>query len=165
MSGTPRLALRIERGPSRPADPPGLLWTPDALARWGVSLAVALVLVVGAWFSVSGAARYEDQVVGLAVAVGAVIIAGASGASLLLKGRRAVGLRSIAVLGEPSPRPDAASPGATPTDDPVVVLVGSDSRARYHRSECPMAHGRDYPAATRAQHESQGRLPCGVCRP
>lgn len=159
---TPRVAVRIERRPA-PERPSELLWSPDALARWGVTLFASTVLLVGSWYAVSGTARYGDQVLGAAVGGGAVLLAAAAGASLVLKGRRAVGLRRVALLGEP-PAPSAStSLVTTPAAD--TVLVGSDARLRYHRSDCPMVRGKGFPSGTRAQHESKGRLPCGVCRP
>lgn len=164
MTGSPRLAVRFERRPSDQAVAPSLLWSPDALARWGMTLATSFVLLVGGWFSTSGTGQYDEQVVGLAVAVGAVILAAGSGVSLVLKGRRAVGQRRLVLLGE-SPVRDEVAKADVATEVGVVALVASSDRLRYHRADCVMARGRDYPAASGAQHESQGRLPCGVCRP
>jgi hypothetical protein len=43
--------------------------------------------------------------------------------------------------------------------------VGGKGLTRYHRADCALAVGRDWPAADLADHALAGRMPCGVCRP
>lgn len=72
------------------------------------------------------------------------------------------------LFGEPSTQPssaagDGASSGTLqPTSD---VLVGGADLRFYHREDCPMATGREWPAAALSGHTLAGRVPCGMCRP
>jgi hypothetical protein len=124
------------------------------------------------WYAVSGEARWQDQRTGVDTAVLGVLLAYGAGALLLVAGRRAVGLRRAALLGD---RPAALVPvtsAVAPVPVPeggfggvLDVLVGADGLRRFHRADCTMAHGRGWTAASRPEHQRDGRTPCGVCRP
>ncbi len=106
---------------------------------------------------------YDDQVPGINVAIVGVVLANAAGVLLLLAGRRSVTARRVAVLGAvPKAQENVASitPPASST-----VLIGGEGLTHFHRADCPMAAGRDWPALERAAHESAGRTTCGVCKP
>jgi hypothetical protein len=85
---------------------------------------------------------------------------------LLAAGRRSIGMRRRALLGEPARVSSvrAAAPAFVPlsADD---AFVGDPKLTMYHRPECALAAGRSWTAMPRAAHESAGRTACLVCRP
>jgi hypothetical protein len=154
---------RGEQGP-----PTSLLWTPLALLRWSGILVVALVVIVSGWFNISGKDNWNDQVAAMNLAIASLVVAQAAGIGLLLAGRRTIGLRRIALLGEASedyvPAGQAAV-GVPSAGSTSVVLVGEAGRTHYHRADCAMAAGRDWPQASELDLQRAGLTPCGVCRP
>jgi hypothetical protein len=140
-----------------------LLWTPQVLSRWGTAVGLSLIGLVYSWYSVAGKATWNDQVAPLNLGIVSVVVTYGAGLSLLLAGRRSVGIRQVALLGEPP----VVAPGSHPTElvahsDAVVSGPGLH---RYHRADCSMAAGKHFAAASRAEHETAGRTGCGVCRP
>jgi hypothetical protein len=147
---------------------PTLIWTLGALVQWGATVSVCAIVAMGAWYNASGKASFAQQVPAINVAVIALVISSAASIGLLLAGRRAIGLRRQALLGEPSAVPVASKATvvipvqATRTSS---VLIGGPNLSHYHRSDCSMAVGRDWPAASATDHAREGRTPCGVCQP
>jgi hypothetical protein len=167
---TGRLQVQPSGSRSREAQgaPQTLLWSPLALLRWGGLVVVALVVIVTCWYNISGKGDWNDQVNAMNVAIAALVIAQAAGIGLLLAGRRAIGLRRVSLLGEASPD---YVPAGQVVAGPVAavgvsaVLVGEAGRTHYHRADCAMAAGRDWPQATELELQRAGLTPCGVCRP
>ena len=165
--------LVVERRPSTLLAQPvaEVLWEPETVFRWLAALTVGLVMVVGGWWSVAGKAVYGKQVVGLDVAVGGLILAQVGGLYLLLQGRRAVGIRRMALLGDPTddlPGTEAFEVYPTELRQPVQDtgdLVAGAGRDRFHRASCPLAVGKAFGAAPLDEHLAAGRRPCGVCQP
>jgi hypothetical protein len=128
---------------------------------------VAGVTVVAAWFNASGKKNWNDQVPAADVAIIAVVVSSAACIGLLINGRRQVGLRREALLGDPGVTP--AAPAAAVVDLPrprsATALVGGPDLLHFHRPDCAMAVGRGWAEATSAQHAKAGRAACGVCRP
>ena len=162
--------LVVERRPATAPSPvTGVLWEPEAVFRWFAALTLGFVLVLGGWWSVAGKAVYDKQVVGLDVAVAGLILAQVGGIYFLMQGRRSVGLRRVALLGDPA----EDLPGTAGAPAPVVAvqpaddaeLVAGAGRDRYHLSGCALAAARGYAVATREEHVAAGRRPCGVCQP
>lgn len=152
-----------------PTAPSTLLWTPLALFRWAGLLTVAFIVIVACWYTISGKDNWIDQTASMNLALAALLVAQAASIGLLLAGRRTIGLRRVALLGEASADyvPDSstaadAGPVAAASSD---LLVGESGRAHYHRADCPMAQGRDWPQATELEMQRAGMTPCGVCRP
>ena len=144
----------------------GLLWTPRDVSRWGAVVSLAGVVLLGSWYSVAGKATWHDQVLSMNVGIAALVAANGAGIMLLLSGRRAIGVRRVALLGDPAPvrvvpYPVEPDPGAVRGDE----LVGGEGLTHYHRGDCPMAAGKPFLAASRDVHERSGRAACGVCRP
>lgn len=154
----------------READVPyaTLLWTPAALMVWGGVVVLALVFWVTAWYNVAGKANWNDQVLGMNIAIASLVVAMAASIGLLLAGRRAIGLRRIALLGQAS---DDYVPASQVVDTSVqgaassAVLVGEVGRTHYHRSDCAMAAERNWPEGSELEFQRAGMTPCGVCRP
>lgn len=123
--------------------------------------AVGFSLWIVGYFIVANEVVYDQQETGIILAVLGAVLSVAGGAFFLLTGRRAVTQRRVAVLGL-VPAVTAKTIAASSVS---TVLVAGDGLAKYHRTDCPMAAGRDWPTADAAEHEQAGRKPCGVCRP
>jgi hypothetical protein len=91
-----------------------------------------------------------------------VVFAEAAGALLLLAGRRAVSRRRMAVLAD---IPEVRRAGLPSEQAIGTGLIGGDGLRHFHRVSCQLAEGRNWPIASREQHEQDGRIACGVCRP
>jgi uncharacterized membrane protein (UPF0136 family) len=145
-----------------------MLWTPRDVSRWGSVVALSGVVLVGAWYSVAGKATWDDQVVGMNVGLAALVASNAAGVLFLIAGRRAVGVRRMALLGDPAPElvvPRQSQPAHDLLTAPADALVAGDGLTHYHRADCPMAVHKSFVAATRSEHERSGHAACGVCRP
>jgi hypothetical protein len=128
-----------------------------ALAVLGAVLYVVGISVV------ANETVYDDQVPGINAAIAGAAIANAAGALLLMVGRRAVTARRVAVLGAMLAEPDRVEVIAGPASS--ATLVGGEGLTHFHRSDCGMAAGRNWPALDRAAQERAGRRPCGACTP
>lgn len=140
-----------------------LPWVPQLLVVYAVATVIGLVLLIVGYAIVSNEVVYDDQEPGITLAVLGAVLSVAAGAFLLLAGRRVVTRRRVAVLGLVPVSIEAAdlvSAAASSTS-----LVGGEGMTKYHRADCPLAAGRDWPDAEAAEHDQAGRQPCGVCRP
>jgi uncharacterized membrane protein (UPF0136 family) len=145
-----------------------MLWTPRDVSRCGSVVALSGVVLAGAWFSVAGKANWDDQVIGMNVGIVALVASNAAGVLFLLSGRRAVGVRRMALLGDPAPVavvPAQTQPAHDLLHAPVDALVAGEGLAHFHRADCPLAVHKSFIAATRSEHERSGHAACGVCRP
>ena len=106
---------------------------------------------------------YDDQVPGINLAIVGVVLANAAGVLLLLAGRRSVTARRVAVLGAVPTTEDPGVAISAPASS--ELLVGGEGLTHFHRADCAMAAGRDWPALERSAHERAGRTACGVCKP
>ena len=135
------------------------------VAFTGVLIAVGLVVFVFGAARVSNEVVYDDQALGINLAILGAVLANAGAASLLLAGRRAVSGRRVAVLG---PLPQIVRRDASVPIEPALTenkFVGADDLRHFHRESCPLAADRDWTAHSRREHEQAGRTPCGVCLP
>ncbi|WP_019873426.1 hypothetical protein [Sporichthya polymorpha] len=150
------------------------LWSPADLLVTTILVAVGVCLWFVGWYSASDKLVEGDQVVSLNVAAAGIMLAGAGLVSWFLNGRRAIRSRRRLLIErrraqlrtEQVPESVGAVHAASlaPRSYSPVLVAGPDLR-RYHREDCPLAAGRDWPAAAREQHESAGRTPCGACLP
>ena len=131
---------------------------------WALLSGIGVTLVLAGWLQVRSESVYADQGVGINMAIAGVVLAGAAAIPMLLAGRRAVGMRRLAVLGDLRGMPVLTSARAT-GDFTSQHLVAGDGLHRFHRAGCAMAQGRNWSAASREEHERAGRVACGVCRP
>jgi hypothetical protein len=132
-----------------------------------LTLTAAAVLIV-CWYSAGGDYTFESQKTALNLAIVTVVVANLAGASLLVAGRRAVGIRRSRLLADaPSAlaRMRVGHGCAQGGSRVSAALVGGAGLIRYHRADCHLATGRAWPDAPRQSHEQDGRRPCGVCRP
>ena len=145
-----------------------MLWTPRDVSRWGAVVALSGVVLLGAWYDVAGKATWDDQVVGMNVGLAALVASNAAGVLFLIAGRRAVGVRRMALLGDPAPEvlvPTQPHPAHDLLTAPADALVAGEGLTHYHRADCPMAVHKSFVAAPRSEHERTGHAACGVCRP
>ncbi len=155
------------------------LWTPADLAVTSVLVGVGALLWFVGWYSASDKLVEGDQIAALNLSAAGTLLAGAGLVSWFLNGRRSIrtrrrrlverrraqlrpatvaraaALRETAAATKESLAPRASSP----------VLVAGGSLRRFHRADCPLATGRNWPAAERSAHEAAGRAACGACRP
>jgi hypothetical protein len=131
---------------------------------WALLSGIGVALLVAGWVLVRNESVYADQVAGINMAIAGVLVAGAGAIPMLLAGRRAVGVRRLAVLGDLRGMPLRASARAS-HDSTSRNLVAGVGLRRFHRAGCTLAQGRNWSAAPRSEHERAGRVACGVCRP
>jgi hypothetical protein len=106
---------------------------------------------------------YDDQVPGINLAIVGVVVANAAGVLLLLAGRRSLIAYRVGVLGAVPKAQEKVVAITAPASS--SVLIGGEGLTRFHRADCTMAVGRDWPELDRAAHERAGRTACGVCKP
>ena len=139
-------------------------WPEHALILWALLSGIGVALLVAGWIQVRNESVYTDQVAGINMALAGVLLAGAGAIPMLFAGRRAVGVRRMAVLGDLRGMPVRAFARAS-DDSTSQNLVSGEGLRRFHRAGCTLAQGRNWSAASRSEHERAGRVACGVCRP
>jgi hypothetical protein len=138
-------------------------WPDHSLILWALLSGIGVTLVVAGWLQVRNESVYAGQATGINMAIVGVIAAGGAAIPMLLTGRRAVGVRRLAVLGDLRGLPPRAS--AVFADATSQHLVAGEELRRFHRAGCTLAQGRNWSAASREAHERAGRVACGVCQP
>jgi hypothetical protein len=145
---------------------PRPLWSTRQLTLWGVILFGSIVTCFVAYILCADDATLSSQAPSLNVAMVSLVAAGGANAWILIVGRRAIGMRRRALLGEPAATSLRARQVAAPaTASGSDTLVADPGLRRFHRSDCALVAGRGWPSASRTEHERARRLPCGVCRP
>jgi hypothetical protein len=135
---------------------PPLFTSADKL-RVGVLLAAGAVVIVLSWFFAAGRSDAGDQLLFVSLSLVGALLGMAATAGLLLRGRRIVGARTQLLLG---------TAPAAPTDTLVSAeLVAGPDAKWFHRSDCLLVEGRQWPPAPLAAHLGAGRKPCPACRP
>jgi hypothetical protein len=124
-----------------------------------------LVLILLAWFQVSGQVDLGSQMRWLNAGVAGVIVAGAGNVLWLMAGRRRVGelCRSAArpVLARAARNRTVAN---APTPDGAVgQLVSGQGMTRFHRRSCLFVAGKPVTPASERGHIAAGRRPCDAC--
>jgi hypothetical protein len=120
-------------------------------------MGIGAVVVAVAWFFAAGRDDAGDQLAFVSLSLLGVLVGTAAGFGWLRRGRRAVGARTLLLLG--------SAPGAR-VDAPLAAeLVAGPAAKWFHRADCPLVEGRNWPAATGPTHEAAGRRACPACRP
>jgi hypothetical protein len=172
---------KLTRTPTARRRKVAILWGIEDVLRAGVLVLGGSLIVFIAWFRASSDAHYGDQIGMLDVSVVGVAVVCMGLVSWVLTGRRTIGERMQALLGRPLPLTTtkvvvvAGSVILEPaTSDPVFAsanaepgggLVAVDGNRLYHRPECPLVEGHDWPTASLEHHVAAGRTPCGICEP
>lgn len=140
-----------------------LPWTRPSLVLCAVVVAAGAALVASGWYQASDEVAYDDQVLGLGMAIGGAALAAIAAAAALLGARSAVARREVAALERMMALP-------SPTSLVVVGvgesgLVAGPEMRRFHRADCELARGRGWDTVSRSVHEAENRTPCGMCQP
>ncbi|MGH9035521.1 MAG: hypothetical protein ACRD0O_07125 [Acidimicrobiia bacterium] len=133
------------------------LWSRSDGRRLTALVGIGAVVIAAAWFFAAGRSDAGDQVPLVSLSLLGVLVSMVGGFGWLRRGRRAVGHRTRLLLG--------SAPGAT-MDAPVAFeLVAGPGAKWFHRADCPLVEGRNWPAAPGSTHESAGRRACPACKP
>ena len=124
-----------------------------------VVVALAGLLLALSWWGAAEEVRLARQLRWVAGGVMSIVVLGVVSATWILEGRRAGSRRRRRWMAEQRRRLAAPPVTAAPT------LVAGERMTRYHRVGCELVAGKAASAASRLEHERQGRRPCGVCRP
>jgi hypothetical protein len=57
------------------------------------------------------------------------------------------------------------APSASLAAVSAETLVAGGERRWFHRADCLLARSRNWPSASRSEHEQAGRQPCPACNP
>ena len=123
---------------------------------------IGVALLAAAWTEVSAQRAPGRQMVWLTVAVGAVVVGGATNGLWILAGRRALGVRRERLLAEVHAHTGLRKPLRASRRDGLVAAAGM---RHYHRPACQLVVGKHLATAGRAEHASAGLQPCGMCEP
>lgn len=142
---------------------PGLAWRDSDFVLVSIALLLGVIATVTASFGASGAGSLAQQNAWFHVAVAGFAISGIGLSMWLLRGRRAVGDRRVALisLGDPDPEVPRASRtgrGAALGATEPLGLVRAAGMARVHHRDCPLVAGKP----TEPAHLGDGDH-CGVC--
>lgn len=147
-------------------------WTRADLGLCGLLVALGLVLWFLGWYGASDKVVEGDQVVFVNLAAAGTLLAGAGFVNWFLHGRRAIRdrRRRLILVRSRQLRPGFQRPVADAQTvlrprSSSAVLVAAAGLARFHRSDCALAVGRDWPTGDRTTFERAGQRPCGVCLP
>jgi hypothetical protein len=138
-----------------PQSPP--LWSRRDAGLLGVLLAAGGILVLLSWYFAAGRPDAGDQLIFVTLALLGMLVGLAGVTGWLVRGRRILSARRGVLLGT---APPAAAIGAMATE-----LVAGPQGKWFHRADCLLVDGRNWPASPRAAHESAGRNACPGCRP
>ncbi|MGP3923304.1 hypothetical protein [Streptomyces sp. 8N616] len=127
---------------------------------------IGLAVIVAAWFGASGTVSAPRQAAWLNVGVAGFAVSAGGLCLWLLRLRRAVGERRVALISlapqedsEEASRTAASPRPARPADTTVPLpLVRAAGMARLHHPDCPLVAGKDVTPAGLDDGE-----PCGVC--
>ena len=135
---------------------PPLFTSADKL-RVGGLLAVGAVIIALSWFFAAGRPDAGDQLVFVSLSLVGALLGMSATAGLLLRGRRLVGARTGLLLG-------TGPAGPTDTVLSAEIVAGPDAKW-FHRSDCLLVEGRQWPAAPLSAHLAAGRKACPACKP
>lgn len=144
-----------------PSVAPSELWSSEQLRRSVIGSVLGLVVVAAATAGTAGRDAFDLQIAWLNLAVTGSALAAIAQASLLLHGRRVLGLARRhafelvdTTLGEPVPDPARGSGSAG-------TLVQIEGALRVHRPDCLLVRGKAVQTVAPAPRSRR----CEVCRP
>lgn len=149
-------------------------WGAGQVVALAAANAIAVALAAAAWWATSGMDQATSQIRWSGVGLVGVVIALASNAWFLARGRQMVRVAQHAVLAQPhlvpfpayssAPVADGSSTAVRPptSGDRYLTVRGT---VRYHRPACPLVARKDVDEAPRSVHEQSGRKACEVCEP
>jgi hypothetical protein len=142
---------------------------------WGVEAGVrTVVLTAGcglglgaAWWEVAGQGVFSRQIGWLTAGVMLLMVSLYALTSLVVRGRRAIGVRRSELLNDGILGVLATLSISAPTlvrvePDRTDVLVAK-GLGLFHRPECPMVASREIERMSRLDAETDGLARCGIC--
>jgi hypothetical protein len=160
-----RRRANLRRAPHEGAEP----WGRSGLVVLAVLLVLGVAGITVGWAGAGGKATLDDQRGWLGLAIAALILTGFVMAGWLLVGMRRIALLRAPVVAEVRRRKRAelaARPRVVRVEvDPPSGFAVLPGTRRYHRPDCLLLTGKDVAFGPIADHEADGRLPCGVCLP
>ncbi|MGH3521132.1 MAG: hypothetical protein ACRDQ7_27900 [Haloechinothrix sp.] len=133
----------------------GLPWRDGDLVMVCLTAIAGLAAIVAAWFGASGTVSVVRQAAWLNVAVAGFAISAVGLCLWLLRLRRAIGERRVALISL-DPVEDATPVAAAPTAE--FELVRASGMSKVHFADCPLVVGKPVQPAYAGDGE-----PCGVC--
>jgi hypothetical protein len=141
-------------------------WSSDHVVRVLVSDGSALVLILVGWWQAAGTGSVRSGVAWLNLCLAGLVVAGVANGLWLLRGRQAVTLARVSVLGHPRPVRVGSRESVYPAEDNGhAVLVAMPGLRRFHRPGCLLVAGKRVRVASRVAHQRARRLACEVCEP
>lgn len=137
-----------------------LAWRDGDIALVVATALVGLIAILAAWFGASGSPTLTNQVAWLNLAVAGFAIFAIGNCLWLLRGRRAVGERRVALISLEAEEGESpvASTASTAFSTVSLELVRGAGMARVHYPDCPLVAGKALEPAGLSVGE-----PCGVC--
>lgn len=142
------------------ADAGALPWRDGDLVMLLGTTIGGLAAIAGAWFGVSGAVSVTQQAAWLNLAVAGFAVFAVGNCLWLLRLRRTVGERRIALVSLDIGLDDADAAATAPArpGTSTLRLVRVEGMTRVHYADCPLVAGKSVAPATVADGE-----PCGMC--
>ena len=112
-------------------------WNRLDMALWTGGIAAAVAVWTWAWWQAAGTPVLGDQLPWVSGALGALVFAAATHASWLLRGRRRIGLRRLAMLHDDAGVGDEETRSALPSAPGVPVV--NEVPASFHKRSWLMA--------------------------
>lgn len=132
-------------------------WSAQDAVHLAARLTAGAGLVAVAWFFVGGEVDPGRQIGYVSLSLLGGLVGLYAVLSWVLTGRRRIGTLAEAMLGRPA---------APAVDVPSSArLVGGPGGRWFHRADCPLARGRDWPDVASAGATDIGHEPCPACRP
>ena len=133
------------------------LWMKGDARRLAVLLGGAAVCIAASWFFAAGRPDAGDQMIFVTLSLFGMLVAAAGILGWARRGRRAIRARVRLLLGS-APAVASLAPVAR------ELMAGPDARW-FHRADCLLVEGRNWPASPATDHRQAGRRPCPACRP
>lgn len=141
----------------------GWAWRDSDVVMVSVTALLGLIAIIGAWFGASGASATTQQAAWLNIAVAGFAVSGVGLCLWLMRGRRAIGERRVALVSlDPVDDEPPAVPFQRPAGDATAPLglVRAVGMRRVHELNCPLVAGKRVEPASLGDGD-----PCSVCRP
>lgn len=141
-----------------------LAWADGDIVMVSLTALVGGIAIVAAWFGAGGTATPSQQGFWLQLAIGGFAVSAAGLSLWLLRGRRAVGERRVALVSlDPGSEPPVAEqPGrgarGVSASTAPLGLVRAAGMTHVHHAGCPLMAGKTALSAGLGEGE-----PCGVC--
>jgi hypothetical protein len=135
-------------------------WSPGEGLQWGAVLVVGHILCLVAWWLVSREAGFQHQARWAALSVAGFVVVAYADVSWLLRARWAVIQRRRSLLPDDPDKPVAVT---VPAQSGGVLL--GEGLDHFHRPDCPLAAGKNWPSHDRDGVLAAGKRPCGMCEP